>query len=139
MRKLLLKMSGIVFATTVIAIGTAPAARADERIVAKVPFAFIVGDMRLPAGDYVVRDMSDGSGVLGIASADGRQFVCALTIPSSPSSDTPAAQPELKFEKFSNHYFLAGVVPQDGGEREIILTPSMMQREIARTDDRSNN
>jgi hypothetical protein len=137
MKQLILKMSVIVCATAALAIGSASAAQADERMVAKVPFAFIVGDLRLPAGDYVVKEMSEGSGVLGIASADGRQFVCALTIASS--SDTPAAHDELIFEKFSNEYFLARVVPRDGGEREIVLTPSIMEREIARTADRSSN
>ncbi len=137
MKKLTLKISGIAFAIAAIAIGSASTAGADERLVAKVPFAFIVGDMRLPAGDYVVKNMSDDSGVMAIVSADGRQFVYAMTIASS--SDTPAAQPELVFEKFRNQYFLARVVPTDGGEREIILTPSIMEREIVRTADRSNN
>src|SRR5437667_6405508 len=114
MKKRILKMSGIAFATAVIAIGSVPAARAEERIVAKVPFTFIVGDTRLPAGDYVVKEMSEGSGVFAIESADGRQTVFALTIASS--SDTPAAHTELIFEKFSNQYFLARVVPEDGGE-----------------------
>jgi len=137
MKKLILKMSGIVFATTAIAIGCASAARADERIVTKVPFAFIVGDVRLPAGDYVVKEMSAGSDVLGIASADGRQFALTLTIPAA--SEGEASEPKLVFEKFSNQYFLARVVPQDGEGREIILTPSIMEREIARTADHSGN
>ena len=56
MKKLLLKMSGIALATAALAIGSASTARADERIVARVPFAFMVGDMQLPAGNYVVKE-----------------------------------------------------------------------------------
>jgi hypothetical protein len=137
MKKLILKMSWIVFATTAIAIGCAPTARADERIVTKVPFAFIVGDVRLPAGDYVVKEMSEGSDVLGITSTDGREFALTLTIPAA--SDGEATEPTLVFEKFANQYFLARVVPEDGEGRAIILTPSIMEREIAQTADHSSN
>jgi hypothetical protein len=136
MKTLMLKISWVVFATTALALGSASAARADERIVVKVPFAFIVHDTSLPAGDYVVKEMSDGSGVLEIATADGRDFVCALTI---ASSDKSAAQPELVFEKFAGRYFLARVVSRDGTGREIVLTPAIMEREIARTADRTTD
>ena len=133
MRTWILKMSVIVIATAAVMTGSASAARADERIVAKVPFAFIVGDTQLPAGDYVVERTSGEPDVLEIASADGRQFVYALTI---SSSDAQSADPELIFAKFSDHYFLAGVV-HDGGGREIILTPLMMEHEIRLTADQS--
>ena len=35
------------------------------------------------------------------------------------------------FEKFGNQYFLARVVPEAGDERAIVLTPSIMERELA--------
>jgi hypothetical protein len=118
------KLSGNVLrtfvATGLAAVATASVARADERIVARVPFDFIVGDSRLPAGAYVVTNVSNDPGVMSIASADGRHFVYTLTIPSS-SIQTPA-QPELVFEKFENEYVLARVAPADGDEREIVLT-----------------
>jgi hypothetical protein len=49
-------MSGAVAALAVM--GGASAARADEPIKVMVPFAFIVGDSRLPPGDYIVHDRS---------------------------------------------------------------------------------
>lgn len=137
MKRLMPNISWIVITTAAIAVGGASTARADERIVAKVPFAFIVGDRQLPAGDYVVKEAIDGSGVLGIANADGRHLALTMTIPSS--TNTREGQPELVFEKFENHYFLARVAPQDGDEREIVLTPSIMEREIVRATDRSGN
>src|SRR5262245_33431747 len=134
MKNTILKLSGIAFACAVVAIGTASVARADERIVAKVPFEFIVGDVRLPAGDYVVTEMPDLSGVVGVESAHGRRFVATMTV-AAASTSIPTSHPELVFEKFDNHYFLARVVPQDGTERDLVLTPSEMEREIVKTSD----
>ena len=131
------KHAVILFVLTAITTGAASTARADERIVANVPFAFIVGDMRMPAGKYVVMEVSDGSGVLEVTSVDGRKVVCTLTIPES--SDATASQPELIFQKYSDHYFLSRVVPEDGVERKVILTPTIMDQEIVRTSDRSGN
>ncbi len=132
----MVKIVSVMFMMTVISVGAASTARA-ESVVAKVPFDFIVGNMRLPAGEYVVTETSPGSAVLAITSADGRDVALMLTIPSSPVA--PAAPPQLVFKKFSNHYFLEQVVPQVGDEREIILTPSLMEREIAGTADQPGN
>src|SRR5437773_182819 len=61
------KLSGNVLrtfvATGLAAVATASVARADERIVARVPFDFVVGDSRLPAGPYVVTNVSNDPGV----------------------------------------------------------------------------
>src|SRR5262245_33088437 len=132
-----LKLVGIVCAAAAIASGSASAARADERLVAKVPFAFIVGDLRLPAGNYFVEPATADSDVLAIGSTDNRRLVYTLTV--SSSADAKASQPELIFEKFGNQYFLARIVPPGGSEREIVLTPSIMSHEILRVDERSTD
>jgi hypothetical protein len=106
----------------------ASAARADERIVVKVPFAFIVADSLFPPGDYVVHDVSGDPNVMEIASADGRRSVFTMTIPSS-SVNTPA-EPELVFERVGERRFLAKIIDADGDERAILLTPSIEQREL---------
>jgi hypothetical protein len=130
MRKRSGKMCAVVLAAASMAIGVASAARADDRIVAKVPFAFIVGNVRLPAGSYAVKeDMSTGAGVLAIQSADGRRNVYTLTIPYAPNR--APAHPELVFEKFNDQYFLFRIVPADGDERQITLSPAVMERELA--------
>jgi hypothetical protein len=99
--------------------------------VARVPFAFTVGDSRMPAGDYVVKEVSDDPSVVSIASADGRQFAFTLTVPSSAHVLETPAQPELVFEKLDNQYFLARVVPAGGMEREIVLNHARTDREHA--------
>ena len=116
--------------------GPAFAAPAEARAV-KVTFAFIVGDVQLPAGDYVVKTLTDGSGTIEITSADGRRWAFALTIPSSSEKTTTDA--ELVFEKYNNHYFLSRFAPEEGGIRELILTPSVMQHEIVHTEERPAN
>jgi len=132
MRKQTANAWWVFLATALVMVGGASVARADdERIVARVPFAFMVGDSRMPAGDYVVREMSGDPSVVSIASADGRQFAYTLTIPSSAHALETPTQPELVFEKFDNQYFLARVVPGGGMEREIVLMHERTDREHA--------
>ena len=109
-------------------IGAASAARAEERIVANVPFAFIVHGVKFEAGRYTVTKGASAGGVCKIASADGRQAIYVMT--NSSSADRAADKPELLFEKFGNQYFLSRVVPLDGDEREIVLTPAIMEHEL---------
>jgi hypothetical protein len=119
---------GVILA--LLALGTATAARADERVVVHVPFSFIVGDTQLPAGDYVVtEDVGDNQNVLAIESADGRHSVFALSI---AGSEPRPAQTELIFEKFENRYFLSKVSSISGPTREIPLTSKIMESEIVR-------
>ena len=132
MRKRTANVWWMFLATSLVIVGSASVARADnEKIVARVPFAFIVGDSHMPAGDYVVRAASDDPSVMSIASADGRQFTYTLTIPAV-AHETPA-QPELVFEKFDTQYVLARIVPGGGIDREIVLTPARAEREHVAT------
>jgi hypothetical protein len=132
MRKQTANVWWVLLATALVIVGGASVARAnDERIMARVPFAFVVGASRMPAGDYVVREMSDDPSVVSIASADGRQFAYTLTIPSSAYALKTPTQPELVFEKLDNQYFLARVVPAGGMEREIVLQHARTDREHA--------
>jgi hypothetical protein len=127
MSKRIGKQSIVLLATVVMTIGAASAARADERIVANVPFAFIVSGVRLPAGSYTITENANGGGVCLIASDDGREAIYVMT---SAADNRPDAQPELRFKKFGDQYFLSRVVSWDGEEREIVLTKSIVEREL---------
>jgi hypothetical protein len=116
------------FAIVLVAVFSGSVVRAEERVVAHVPFAFIVGETRLPAGDYLVKDVENDPGVTSITSTDGHQVTFTLTMVSS--SNDMAVQPGLVFEKFDGQYFLARVIGGDGDEREIVLTPAIMEREV---------
>jgi hypothetical protein len=132
MRKLIVNLLWMVSATALLVVASPIAARAEESIVvATVPFAFIVGNLRLPAGDYVVRQTFDTPDVLTITSKDGRQTATILTIPSLP--DPQAATSELVFEKFAGQHFLSRVEAGDGDAREIVLTPAIMEHDLATT------
>jgi hypothetical protein len=132
MMTMIFKAAGIVIAVIAIAGASARVASADELVDAKVPFAFVVNGVRMPAGSYVVRQMEVGSGVLAIVSADGRQFVFTSTIPAD--ADRSTSDPKLVFQKFEGQFFLSRIVPASGTEREIILTPSIMETELAKTN-----
>lgn len=130
MRKPIVNLLWMVSATALLVVASPTAARAEARIVAAVPFSFIVGDSRLPAGDYVISESFDTPDVLRITSTDGRQIVFILTIASSPNE---RAASSLVFEQFAGQHFLSRVEPGDGDAREIVLTPAIMERELVTT------
>jgi hypothetical protein len=122
------KVVWMFFAIVLMVGASASVARADEQVIAHVPFAFIVGESRLPAGDYVVKEMDSDPGVIQIARADGHQVMFTLT--QTASSSGMQGRPRLVFEKFEDQYFLARVVREDGDGQEIVLTPAIMEREV---------
>jgi hypothetical protein len=131
MQKLSVNLPPVVIAAAMlIALGSASEARAQEtELVAHVPFAFIVGSSVMPAGSYVVKDESEDSSVLAIASADGKRFVNTLTIPSSLQDTT--GQARLVFDKVGSQYFLARITPAGSEERDILIKPAAAEREVA--------
>jgi hypothetical protein len=128
MRKPFRKVSGVILATALIAAATPSGAQADERIIANVPFAFVAGESRLPAGEYIFRVVSGDLSVWEITSVDGRRSAMISTIPAPSSPAT--ATPELVFDRFDNQYFLARVVTDNDDDREIPLNPTKMEHEI---------
>lgn len=136
MKKLTRKAAYAVAVAAILVVG-ASTARADEVVITslKVPFAFMVGDVRLPAGNYTVREPLMGEDVLEIVSADGRHLALASTIPATPDNTDKT---QLEFQKFGNDYFLSRLALPAGDEREIVLTPHTMEREITKAA-RANN
>jgi hypothetical protein len=125
MREKLTPKVWMAMGAAMIVVATAGPARADERIAAMVPFDFIVGDSRLPAGDYVITEMSM-PGIVSIESADAQHSAIVLTIPSS--SDDAVLQPEIVFERFGSQHFLARITGGGVEGREIPLTPAIVER-----------
>ena len=129
------KLSGnvpwvVAAAAMLIALGSPSSARAQEtRLVAHVPFAFVVGNSVLPAGDYVVKDESNDNAVLGIASTDGKRFVNTLTIPAAPENSMELS--ELVFDKVGSQYYLARVIAPGSEERDIVVRHAATEHEVA--------
>jgi hypothetical protein len=115
----------VVMGLMALGVAAASPARADERLIAKVPFDFVVGRSILPAGSYVVSETTT-TGVVSIASADNRHHVLVLT---NGDSGRPPAHPELVFKRFEGQNFLARITDGYFIEREVPLTPSIMERE----------
>jgi hypothetical protein len=130
MRKTIVNLLWMVPAAALLVVASPTAARADQSIVATVPFAFIVGSARMPPGDYVIRESTDAPDLLSIESKDGRHTAFILAIPLA--SDRMGERSELVFEKFAGQHFLSRVEPGDGDGREIVLTPAIMKRELGR-------
>ena len=129
MKPVVTKASFIVSAAAALVMmaGVAPA-RADTRIVVTVPFDFIVGDSRLPSGDYTVTEHSSAPGLVSITSANGERMAQVLTLLSASSNE--AVAPGLVFQRFEGKYFLSKVVSHDDNGREIPLTPAMIERSV---------
>ena len=76
------------------------------QLVAEIPFQFNVGNKTLPAGEYLVRSISDDSPtvVLNIQSRDGN--ASAMLIMRSVEGRA-ANSAKLLFNRYGNQYFFA--------------------------------
>ena len=130
MGKKLITKVWMVLGAAVMVLGVASSARADQEIVARVPFDFIVGGVRLPAGTYLV---TQTQALVSIASTDRRHFAFVLINPTS--ADETETAPRLVFERIGEDHFLERVVA-GGKERgsETLLTPAQMERQIQRVE-----
>ncbi len=120
MQKEIVNALGIGAAALAMATGAASTARADEEVVAKVPFAFIVGSTELPAGTYTIQGVVDDPGVVAITSRDGRHN--AFTIVTPTVTQAPPQKAELVFSKVGDRYVLKEIVQSDGDEEEVMIT-----------------
>jgi hypothetical protein len=79
---------------------------ASPLITAQVPFAFMVGNRKLPAGSYTVASSASTSSVFYIQGAG--QAVAVLSSPADmPTKD--GAKPALVFETKGSERYLVGV------------------------------
>ena len=116
--------------------GLPSVARADGLVTAQIPFAFIVGDTRLPAGDYTISETSSGPTVLLVESTDGTRVSFVSTIAATPT-EGDATQPDVEFQTVGKEHFLSRVDMHDGMAREVVLSPSIMEKELVKSSERS--
>ena len=114
----------------VTAVGSAQGQSLAYKLRANIPFDFVVGDKKLPAGEYSIgraRQDSDDS-ILLISSADGRGNAIRLSIPVG--SRVLKNEGTLVFHRYGDQYFLSQVWPVSASTgRE--LTRSLSERELA--------
>lgn len=96
-------LSGFGLATTVSA-----QIRSDVTIQANIPYTFMVGNTRLPAGKYTIKVADDKDlNLLQIRSADGRTSVFFGTV-ATVSNEIPG-KTALVFNKIGDEYSLSQV------------------------------
>jgi hypothetical protein len=101
--------------------GFATLAQADDSVIAKVPFAFVVGSDTLPAGDYIVTRNARNPEIVSIANVDGARTTLVLTRRSA--SETADDQPALSFERIGKIVYLTQVTLGPSNSREIQSAP----------------
>jgi hypothetical protein len=111
-------ISGIMLAAAAIVVGGVSTAQAQDRVDAKVPFAFVVNGEQLPAGSYEVRETSEGPDALTIVSSDGQKAVTMMTIPSTSTNNVGA--PRLVFATINDQHVLVGVDLGEGESRRLL-------------------
>lgn len=103
-------------------------AEVEPRVIANIPFAFIVGKKTLPAGDYTIdRPDSNDPNVLLIRNANNH--VALFTNAESVQSRQMPNRSELVFNRIGDKYFLSKVwvsgddigceIPKPRAEREL--------------------
>src|SRR6516225_9761127 len=97
MKKTLCRISGVL---ALAFLATTQVARAQEPVVANIPFQFTAGEMTLPAGEYRVQKVRDGSSALLIRSRDGKGATMVIT--SAASVNAPPAKSKLIFHRYGN-------------------------------------
>lgn len=103
--------------------------RAQEPVLANIPFAFVAGNTPLPAGEYRVQKVSDGSPALLIRCTEGDPAIMVMTHPASVNA--PQQKSKLIFRRYDNRYFLVQVwsagspsgreLPKSAKEKEQLL------------------
>jgi hypothetical protein len=98
----------VVVVTLVVLSGMAAAQLiGDSRIVTQVPFEFTVANKIVPAGKYVVQEVTADGNTLAIRNADAK---VGLFFPSSQAeTKQPASRYALVFNHYGDSYFLSGI------------------------------
>ena len=87
-------------------------ASAQETVVAKVPFSFVVRGEEFPAGRYEIRPSGDG--VVWIKGTDNKSAIVVITMPAD-GRDPLGDRPSLVFTRYENVYRLSQIW-EDGTE-----------------------
>jgi hypothetical protein len=98
------------------------AASADETIVAKIPFPFVVRGMEMPAGDYTITRDPANLELIIISRTHGPSLTFVLTNPGD--DDGSNAQPQLEFERVGKVVYLTQVTLGGGDVRDIPVPPA---------------
>jgi len=105
-------------------------ARAQQAMVADIPFAFTAGNVTLPAGEYRVQKLDGNSAVLLIRCSDAS--AAAMVITNAAQAKELQSQSKLIFKRYDNRYFLSQVWTA-GSIRGRQLPKSSQEKELAQS------
>jgi hypothetical protein len=120
MRKQLLKGLTMLLVIMTLAMVTAVASAngQTQKSKANIPFAFVVGDKNLPAGDYTLGAITASGDVLRIRGVESQESVMRLT----KGANGKANHAKLVFHRYGERYFLAQVWTSSGDGRELMTS-----------------
>ena len=110
MKKELAKGLTMISLVIAIALATAVAsanAQSARKVVADIPFAFVVGDQTLSAGEYTLKSATAPENGLLIQNGAGKSEAMRLTFTIEPKQNRRNAR--LVFHRYGQRYFLAEV------------------------------
>jgi len=115
-------------------IATAVAVPFTVRIRVEVPFDFMVGNKRMPKGEYLIESVND-SGTLTIRNAKKGKAVTFMTIRHKPT-DKPKSK--LIFNRYGDQHFLARI--WDGSSETVLkLDKSKAEKRAAKLAKKEEN
>lgn len=112
------------------AVYTSASAQTASSVSVSVPFEFVVGNERLPAGDYTIgRVVRDSEKTLLVRRADGSASVAVHT--DAADARARSGRAELVFKRLGEQHFLASV-STPGAETARAFPKSRIQRSLER-------
>ncbi|MEA2172893.1 MAG: hypothetical protein QOD00_485 [Blastocatellia bacterium] len=108
-------------------------AQSTSRLKAQVPFEFMVGDQKLPAGTYNISPLL-GQTDAGIILKNAKSSAAAMRLTTNIVGRAP--QTKLVFHKYANRYYLAEVwdATEVGRQLRTSTSEKAMERELARNN-----
>src|SRR6202034_3580892 len=105
MTRILMMTMAATMTLTLLPMMAAAQMQPDAKLVAQVPFDFMIGGKIVPAGQFSVQRAAPGSIALAMRNRDAK--VSLVTNAARAESKTPAAANTLVFNKYGHHYFLS--------------------------------
>ncbi len=109
-----------------------------DNVLADIPFEFNVGDKTLPAGSYLVSEVTSDGTSLRVSNRDQFQSVSRLT--SAILSSERKEQSTLVFERYGDSYYLSQIwVAGERQGRQMIKSGRQraMDRELAKNNEKA--
>ena len=102
-------------------------ARAQEIITVRVPFPFVAGEEKFPAGRYEIRSVDGATSVIAIESVDDPSSQGFVMTNDADGRDPAGNQPSLVFTRYENQYRLWQVWDSSTEGRELPDTSANQQ------------